>query len=151
MNGHCHRRVYSDRKFIAFCVVTTGDLNLVPTVGRSGNYRVTVLGLFVLVGWRRTCLLSYLVKMCCCSILLVMALCSVFMCVCMVIFCVYVCVGLYIFMYMYGWWWDFPQPSMPARGQPASCTMNTGYFLGVKRPGLGVDHPPHLAPRLKKG
>jgi hypothetical protein len=24
------------------------------------------------------------------------------------------------------------------------------YFLGVKRPGRGVDHPPHLAPRLKK-
>jgi len=23
-------------------------------------------------------------------------------------------------------------------------------FPGVKRPGRGVDHPPHLAPRLKK-
>ena len=33
--------------------------------------------------------------------------------------------------------------------QPASCTMGTGSFLGVKRPGRGVDHPPHLAPRLK--
>jgi len=22
--------------------------------------------------------------------------------------------------------------------------------LGVKRPGRGVEHPPHLAPRLKK-
>jgi len=29
--------------------------------------------------------------------------------------------------------------------------MGTGSFTGVKRPGRGVDHPPHLAPRLKKG
>jgi hypothetical protein len=34
---------------------------------------------------------------------------------------------------------------------PASYTTGTGSFLGVKRPGRGVDHPPHLAPRLKKG
>ena len=33
---------------------------------------------------------------------------------------------------------------------PASYTMGTGSFPGVKRPGLGVGHPPHLAPRLKK-
>jgi len=33
---------------------------------------------------------------------------------------------------------------------PASNTMCTGSFSGVKRPGRGVDHPPHLAPRLKK-
>jgi hypothetical protein len=33
---------------------------------------------------------------------------------------------------------------------PASCTMGTGSFLGVKRPGYSVDHPPHLAPRLKE-
>ena len=25
---------------------------------------------------------------------------------------------------------------------PASCTMVTGYFTGVKRPGRGGDHPP---------
>jgi hypothetical protein len=25
---------------------------------------------------------------------------------------------------------------------PASCTMGTGYFLGVRRPGRGADHPP---------
>jgi hypothetical protein len=31
----------------------------------------------------------------------------------------------------------------------ASCTMGIGSFPGVKRPGRGVDHPPHLAPRLK--
>jgi len=33
---------------------------------------------------------------------------------------------------------------------PASYTMGTGSFPGVKRPGRGVDHPPHPAPRLKK-
>ena len=25
---------------------------------------------------------------------------------------------------------------------PTSCTMGTGFFSGVKRPGRGVDHPP---------
>ena len=33
---------------------------------------------------------------------------------------------------------------------PASYIMGTGSFLGVKRPGLGFGHSPHLAPRLKK-
>jgi len=33
---------------------------------------------------------------------------------------------------------------------PAFYTRGTGSFLGVKRPGRGVDHPPHPAPRLKK-
>jgi hypothetical protein len=33
---------------------------------------------------------------------------------------------------------------------PAFYTTDTGSFPGVKRPGRGVDHPPHLAPRLKK-
>jgi len=28
--------------------------------------------------------------------------------------------------------------------------MGTGSFPGVKRPGRDFDHPPHLAPRLKK-
>jgi hypothetical protein len=32
---------------------------------------------------------------------------------------------------------------------PASYTMDTGSFPRVKRPGRGVDHPPHLAQRLK--
>jgi len=32
---------------------------------------------------------------------------------------------------------------------PASYTMGTGSFPGIKRPGRGVDHP-HLTPRLKK-
>ena len=34
---------------------------------------------------------------------------------------------------------------------PASYTMGTGSLPGVKWPGCGVDHQPHLAPRLKSG
>ena len=33
---------------------------------------------------------------------------------------------------------------------PAYYLTGTGTSSGVKRPGRGVDHPPHLAPRLKK-
>jgi hypothetical protein len=33
---------------------------------------------------------------------------------------------------------------------PASCTVGIGSFQEVKPLGRGVDHPPHLAPRLKK-
>ena len=33
---------------------------------------------------------------------------------------------------------------------PASYTTGTGSFTGVNRPGRGVDHPSHLAPRLKE-
>jgi len=33
---------------------------------------------------------------------------------------------------------------------PASYTIGTGSYPGVKLPGRGVDHLPHLAPRLKK-
>ena len=45
------------------------------------------------------------------------------------------------------WVHDFPHPSRPALGapQPPSYTTGTASFLGVKRPGRGVDHPPHLA------
>jgi hypothetical protein len=32
------------------------------------------------------------------------------------------------------------------RTHPASYTMGLGSFPGVKRPGCGVNHPPHLAP-----
>ena len=32
----------------------------------------------------------------------------------------------------------------------ASYMMGAGSFQGVKPPGRGVDHPPHLTPRLKK-
>jgi hypothetical protein len=37
-----------------------------------------------------------------------------------------------------------------SKAHQASYTMGTGSFLAVKRPGRDVDHPPHLAPRLKK-
>ena len=33
---------------------------------------------------------------------------------------------------------------------PASDTMGTGSFPGVKRPGRGVYNPPYLAPRFKE-
>ena len=43
---------------------------------------------------------------------------------------------------------DFVQTGPGAH--PASCTVGTGSFLGVKRPEHGADPRPHLAPRLKK-
>jgi hypothetical protein len=33
---------------------------------------------------------------------------------------------------------------------PTSCTMGTGSFPGVKRPGRGVDHPPPSSAEVKK-
>jgi len=33
---------------------------------------------------------------------------------------------------------------------PASYAVGTGLLPGVKRPGRGVDRPPHVRPRLKK-
>ena len=45
----------------------------------------------------------------------------------------------------------FSAPALTgAESHPATYTMGTGSFPGVKRPGRSVDHPPHLAPRLKK-
>jgi hypothetical protein len=41
-----------------------------------------------------------------------------------------------------------PVLSGPAT-HPTSYTLGTGSFPGIKRPGRGVDHPPHLALRLK--
>jgi hypothetical protein len=37
-----------------------------------------------------------------------------------------------------------------SRAHTASCTMGTGAFPGVKRPGCGADYSHHLVPRLKK-
>ena len=37
-----------------------------------------------------------------------------------------------------------------SEAHPASYTMGTAFFPGVNHPGRGIDHPPHLAPRLKK-
>ena len=42
-----------------------------------------------------------------------------------------------------------PVQTGPGANQ-ASYIMGTESFSGVKRPGLGVEHPPHLAARLKK-
>jgi hypothetical protein len=49
------------------------------------------------------------------------------------------------------WEWDFPHPSRPSLWptQPPIQWV-PGLSRGVKRPGRGVDHPPRLAPRLKK-
>jgi hypothetical protein len=48
-------------------------------------------------------------------------------------------------------WARFSAPVQTGPGvHPASYTMDTGSFLGVKRPGRCVDHPPHLAPRSRK-
>jgi hypothetical protein len=38
------------------------------------------------------------------------------------------------------WYWS----------SPAFYTKGTGSFLGVKRPGRGVDHTPRLVPRFEK-
>jgi hypothetical protein len=48
-------------------------------------------------------------------------------------------------------WRDFPHPSRPAlRPTHSPIQWEPGLFPGVKRPGRGVEHPPHLVPRLKK-
>ena len=40
------------------------------------------------------------------------------------------------------WGQDFPLPVQTGHeDHPASCTVGTGSFLGVKRPRFGVDHP----------
>jgi hypothetical protein len=33
---------------------------------------------------------------------------------------------------------------------PASCTMGTGSFPGVKRPGCGAEHPPRSSAEVKR-
>ena len=50
-------------------------------------------------------------------------------------------------------WWgrDFPHPSRPALGPtPASYTMGTGSFPGVKRPMGGVHHSPTPSAKVKE-
>jgi len=49
------------------------------------------------------------------------------------------------------WGTRFSAPVQTSSGtHPASCKMGAGSFPGVKRLGRGVDHHPHLAPRLRK-
>jgi len=84
----------------------------------------------------------------------------IYMCVCV---CVFVCfvgrdssVGIAT---RYGlddpgiesWWGrDFPYSSRPALGPPSLLYNGYQVFPGVKQPGRGFGHPPHLAPRLRK-
>jgi hypothetical protein len=45
----------------------------------------------------------------------------------------------------------FPAPvQIGPEAHPASCTMGTGSFSGVKRPGRGVDHPPPSSAEVKE-
>ena len=49
------------------------------------------------------------------------------------------------------WGGEFSAPVQTDPGaHPVSYTVGTGSFPGLKRPRRGVDHPPHLAPRLRK-
>jgi hypothetical protein len=49
------------------------------------------------------------------------------------------------------WGREFLKPSRPALGpHPASYTMDTGSFPGVKWPGRGVDHPPPYSAEVKE-
>ena len=51
----------------------------------------------------------------------------------------------------YQWGARFSAPVQTGpEAHPASYTMGTAYLPGVKRPGRGVDHPPHPELRLKK-
>jgi hypothetical protein len=46
--------------------------------------------------------------------------------------------------------WERSFPHKSKTGLGPTCTLGTGSFPGVKRPWRDVDHPPHIAPRLKK-
>ena len=49
------------------------------------------------------------------------------------------------------WGRDFPHLSIPTLGaHPASYTVGTVSFPGVKRPGRGVDHPPPSSAKVKE-
>jgi hypothetical protein len=50
-------------------------------------------------------------------------------------------------------WWGarfFAHFQTGPGAHPASCTLGTGSFLGVKRPGRGADHPPPSGAEVKK-
>jgi hypothetical protein len=42
-----------------------------------------------------------------------------------------------------------PDQTWPG-SKPASYTIGSGSFPGIKRPGRSADHPPHLPPKLNK-
>jgi hypothetical protein len=45
----------------------------------------------------------------------------------------------------------FAHSQTGAGAHPVSCTMGTGSFTGVKRPGLGADLTPPSSAKVKKG
>jgi hypothetical protein len=49
-----------------------------------------------------------------------------------------------------GWTVRGPNPGGGEIFHPASYTMGTGSFPGVKRPGRGADHPPPSSTEVKK-
>jgi hypothetical protein len=57
------------------------------------------------------------------------------------------CSCWYLFMVLVGVRFSVPIQT-DSRAYTASYTIGTRSLLGVKRPGHGIDHPPHLAPRL---
>jgi hypothetical protein len=66
-------------------------------------------------------------------------------------FCVYLLIMIFIILDQILVGARFSAPIQTGRGaHTASCKMGTGSFSWVKRPGYGVDDPPHLASRLKK-
>jgi hypothetical protein len=48
------------------------------------------------------------------------------------------------------WERDFPPVQTGPGAHPAFCTMGTGSFPGVKRPGRGVEHPPTSSAEVKE-
>jgi hypothetical protein len=48
------------------------------------------------------------------------------------------------------WGQDFPRVQAGPGAHPASCTIGTGSFPGVKRPGHGVDHPSQSSAEVKE-
>jgi hypothetical protein len=67
------------------------------------------------------------------------------------VLCIGTCYGLDGPELEFGRGVGFSAPIQTGAGaKPASYTTGTGSFSGVKRPARGVDHQPHLAPRLKK-
>jgi hypothetical protein len=50
-------------------------------------------------------------------------------------------------------WWGrdfFAHVQTSPGAHPASCTVGTWSFLGVKQPGFGADHPPPSGAKVKK-
>jgi hypothetical protein len=72
------------------------------------------------------------------------------------------CIIVYFLWYVYGgiiiipwiqsrWGARYSLPVQTGRGaHPASYTVGTGSFPGVKRPGRGVDHPPQSSTEVRE-